>query len=331
MHVPRTPEPAERRSPVNRLIRSVLGLFAAPRVDMREDYEKVRRFQRNLAAPLAATSRAVDHEVPSEYGDHKIPVRVFHPREQTRNEVLVFFHGGGWVIGDVESYTPTCIRMADLTGCVVVAVDYRLAPEHPFPAGLQDCYQVARQLLQDPRPAGVENADDIVLIGDSSGGNLAAVVSLLLREHGHRVPSRQILVYPVTNWDHDPVTSPFDSVREYGEDLRLTNAEVQAYVEMYIPDPAQRQNWKLAPLLATDLSDQPRTLMITAAFDLLRDEAEAYAQALKQAGNDVTCLRVDNALHGFIALPRISRAVREAYESINMFLDGPQDEAEDKA
>ena len=311
----------QQRTPVNRFVRAILGLFAAPRVDMREDYEKVRRFQRHIAAPRVTTNRAVDHEVPSESGTHHISVRVFHPKEQTRDDVLVFFHGGGWVIGDIDSYTPTCINMADLTGAVVVAVDYRLAPEYPFPAGLEDCYQIIRSLLDDPTPAGIEHAENLVLIGDSAGANLAAVVSLRLHQEGHRGVARQILLYPVTYWDHNPATSPFDSVREHGEGLRLTNAEVQAYFDLYVPDPAGRKAWDVVPLVAQDLTNQPHTLVVTAEWDLLRDEGEAYGHALRSAGNKVHIHRVDGALHGFIALPRLSRAVRESYEVINAFLD----------
>lgn len=180
---------------------------------------------------------------------------------------------------------------------------------------------MARQLLEDPRPAGIENPDDIVLIGDSAGGNLAAVVSLLLRERGHRQASRQVLLYPVTQWDHDPETSPFESVREHGEDYRLTNTEVRDYFDLYAPDPEHRREWFVAPLMAKNLTAQPTTLVITAELDLLRDEAEAYGQALEDAGNTVKIHRVDGALHGFIALPKISRSVREAYEVINTFLD----------
>lgn len=317
----RSPDPTEKQPLLYRIVSGVLGLFAAPRIDMREDYEKVRKFQRTLAAPRAATNRAEDHEVPSAHGDHTIPVRVFHPKHQTRDDVLIFFHGGGWVIGDIESYTPTCMTMADLTGAVVVSVDYRLAPEHPFPAGLEDCYQIIRGLLTDPTPAGIENTDNIVLIGDSAGANLAAVVSLLLKHEGYAGVTRQILLYPVTYWEHDPETSPFDSVREHGTDLRLTNAEIQAYFDLYVPDAQQRKSWKIAPLLAEDLTNQPRTLVMTAELDLLRDEGEAYGQALKEAGNQVTTHRVDAALHGFIGLPRVSRSVREAYDVINEFLD----------
>lgn len=304
---------------MNRLLRAVLSLFAAPRLNMREDYEKVRRVQRLAALPVPRY-RFLDREITSEDGSHQILVRVFQPREQRRDDLLLFFHGGGWVTGDIESYTPACSTMADLTGCVVASVDYRLAPEHPFPAGLDDCYRVTRVLLEDPGRAGIADAGKIVLMGDSAGGNLAAVVSQLLHERGQLRISRQILLYPVTYWEHDPETSPFASVRNHGEDYRLTNTEVRDYIELYVPDPQQRRDPRVAPLLAKDLEGQPKTLLITAELDLLRDEGEAYGHALEQAGNAVRIHRVDGALHGFIALPRFSRSLREAYEVINEFL-----------
>lgn len=313
-----------RRSPVNRLFRAVLSLFAAPRLNVREDYDKVRRLRRHMAALAVPRYRGLDRQIMSDDGGHQVPVRVFQPKKQRRDDVLLFFHGGGWVSGDIESYTPACATMARLTGCVVASVDYRLAPEHPFPAGLEDCYRVARLLLEDPRRSGVEDADRIVLVGDSAGGNLAAAVSLLLKERGHRGASRQILLYPVTHWDHDPETSPFASVRNHGEDYRLTNTEVQDYLDLYVPDPEQRRDRLVAPLMATDHSGQPKTLLITAELDLLRDEGEAYGRALEEAGNAVRIHRVIGALHGFIVLPRFSQSLREAYEVINTFLsDNP--------
>ncbi|GAB3054384.1 alpha/beta hydrolase [Sediminivirga luteola] len=289
---------------------------------MREDYEKVRRMQRQLAALPVPRYRAGNWQTLPGDGDHQVPVRVFQPKERKRDDLLLFFHGGGWVTGDIESYTPACTTMADLTGCVVVSVDYRLAPEHPFPAGLEDCYRMARLVLEDPQRAGAGETGEVVLIGDSAGANLAAAVSLLLRERGQRGANRQILFYPVTHWDHDPATSPFPSVRHHGEGYRLTNTEVQDYFELYVPDPEQRRDRLVAPLLAEDLSGQPETLVVTAELDLLCDEGEAYGRALQEAGNAVRIHRVEGALHGFIVLPRFSRSLREAYEVINEFLDG---------
>lgn len=280
----------------------------------------MRRFQRTMARFPIPRHHALDEQVTTEDGRH-IPIRVFKPKEKRREEVLLFFHGG-WVTGDIESYTPACATMADLTGCVVTSVDYRLAPEHPFPAGLDDCVHVTRLMLDEPQRLGADDPERIVIVGDSAGGNLAAVVSQHMRDHGLRQATRQILLYPVTHWDHDPGTSPFASVRELGDDLRLTNTEMREYLDLYVPDPELRRDPRVAPLMATDFSRQPDTLLITAALDLLRDEGEAYGRALADAGNRVRIHRVDRALHGFIGLPRFSRALRDAYEVINEFLDG---------
>lgn len=306
---------------MNPLLRALLGLFAAPRVDMQEDYEKIRRRQRQLAVLTEPRYRAASWRTVTGDEDSHVPVRVFEPRELRRQDVLLFFHGGGWVTGDIESYTPACATMAELTGCRVVSVDYRLAPEHPFPQGLEDCFQVTRLLLEEPARAGIEDTGRLVLVGDSAGGNLAAVVSLLLRERGLPRVTRQILLYPVTHWDHDPATSPFDSVRAHGQDYRLTSTEIQDYFELYVPEVTRRRDRRVAPLLAEDLSDQPRTLLISAELDLLCDEGEAYGRALETAGNDVRIHRVEGALHGFISLPRFARSLRDAYEVINDFLD----------
>src|SRR5690606_35809201 len=131
----------------------------------------------------------------------------------------------------------------------------------PFPAGLEDCWRLIRAILEAPWRLGAESAERIVLVGDSAGGNLAAAASLLLRDRGLPVARRQILLYPVTHWDHDPRTTPFLSARRHGSDYRLTSTEVQDYLELYVPDPERRKDPLVSPLMAEDLSGQPATLL----------------------------------------------------------------------
>lgn len=312
--------------PIGRLARAVLGLFAAPRLNIREDYEKVRRLQRVLSWVPRDPERIQDHVVASPEG-HDIPVRVFLPKERTRDGVLLFFHGGGWAIGDVDTYTAACRTMADLAGQVVVSVDYRLAPEHPYPAGLKDCLHVTETLLDDPSLARVGGPQDVTLIGDSAGGNLVAAVTLALRETGRTLPGAQILLYPVTQWDHDPDTSPFQSVRDYGTGLRLTAAEVRDYITMYQPDQQMWTQPLISPLAEDDLGGLPRTLVVTAGLDLLRDEGEAFGEELRAAGTPARVERIDGALHGFIMLPRFARPLVAAYEHITSFLDGDDNDS----
>lgn len=308
--------PEHEQPPINPLVSGLLGLFAAPRINMREDYEKVRFAQRVLSWVPRLPDRSFDQVVTASEG-HEIPVRIFLPRQRTRAGVLVFFHGGGWATGDIDTYSATCHTLADLTGFIVCSVDYRLAPEHPFPAGLADCVEATEAILAES-----EEGEEVILVGDSAGGNLVAAVMLTLLEKGGALPHGQIMLYPVTQWDHDPATSPFESVRRYGTGLRLTAAEVQDYVEMYQPDPGERASPFMSPLVAADLSGQPRALVMTAELDLLRDEGEAYGWALRAAGTPTRIERVDGALHGFITLPRVSRTLATSYELINAFLDG---------
>jgi acetyl esterase len=322
--------PGHRPSPRKWLIKKLVAPFAAPRLDMSRDYELVRRFQQKLAAMRTPPGRTwEEHRIPGLGEDPEILVRVFRPRAQHDTTLLLFVHGGGWVTGDIDTYTPACTALAEATGRVVASVNYRLAPEHPFPAGLRDCYRVARTVIEDPDRLGA--ADRVVLVGDSAGGNLVAAVSLLLRDEHVRPAAQQILLYPVAHSDHDPATSPFESVREHGEDYRLTNTEVQQDLDLYVPDPRWRSHPLVAPLAAEDLSDQPETLVITAELDLLRDEGEAYGAALRAAGNSVSVHRMPQALHGFITLPRHARPVRRAHRIINAFLGGVRVEAPEDA
>ncbi|WP_035051308.1 alpha/beta hydrolase [Carnobacterium pleistocenium] len=305
---------------MNPLFRIILKLLSSPKINMQEDYVLVRKVQQLFSSKPKKGYRVLDKKIYSKDRSHDIPVRIFYPKEPLNEDVLVFFHGGGWVIGDIDTYTPACINMADLTGRVVYSVDYRLAPEHPYPSGLEDCYRVAETLMTHLELAGLMEASQITLIGDSAGGNLVAAVSLMLRDRGKTVPAKQVLLYPVTYWDHTE-NSPFESIRTNGYEYGLTAKKVQEYMEMYEPDLTNRKNPYISPLMAEDLTQQPKTLVITAEFDPLRDEGEMYGIALKEAGNDVVIQRIGGTVHGFINYPKIVVPVTAAYQAINNFLN----------
>lgn len=256
----------------------------------------------------------------------EIPVRVFCPKSDQGRKVLIFFHGGGWVTGNIDTYTHICVNMARQTKHTVVSVDYRLAPEHPFPAGLEDCYFAAREIFLQLSSLACRSCD-ITLIGDSAGGNLAAAVSLMAKDRGEFMPDRQILLYPSTYSDHSE-KSPFDSIRENGTDYILTSKRVQSYMELYVSKETDRCSPYVAPLLAQDLSCQPKTLIITAQFDLLRDEGEAYGERLREFQNDVTVCRIEDALHGFLVLPKRSETVQKCYRIIRNFLSDENEQGE---
>lgn len=209
---------------INKAMRAALSVLSYSEADIKKSYRIERRLKdisgRRLKKP--SLYRIWEHKVIC--GDHEVPVRIFIPSGHENHRILIFFHGGGWVTGSIDSYDAVCADMAKLTGRVVVSVDYRLAPEYPFPAGLEDCYAVTREIFLDDSLLGTKSKE-IVLIGDSAGGNLVAAVSLMSRDRGEFMPSRQILIYPATGNDHSD-DSPFPSVRENGTDYQIGRAHV---------------------------------------------------------------------------------------------------------
>ncbi|MEG2074303.1 MAG: alpha/beta hydrolase, partial [Angelakisella sp.] len=268
--------------PISKVMRAALRAISVARPDVRDSYERTRRLFDAAHPPIADDAFYIwDHTVTS--GDHNIPVRIFMPEVAMPEHVIVFFHGGGWVTGNIESYTTVCSRTARLTHCGVVSVDYSLAPEHPFPAGLEDCYAATREVFASLDGFGID-ANNVFLMGDSAGGNLAAAVSLLCAQRGEFMPRKQILIYPCTYNDHS-INSPYPSITENGTDYILTSKSVCEYLELYLGDSGECNSPYFAPLLAKDLSGQPQTLILTAEFCPLRDEGEDYGKRLLADGN----------------------------------------------
>lgn len=308
---------------ISRLTTAALRALSYPDLDVKKNYRLDRAVKKLLHTRVGFIFDTWDHTVILD--GREIPVRSFHPGDLRSREVFLFFHGGGWVTGDIDSYTPFCGTLAKQTGRRVLSVDYRLAPEFRFPCGLEDCYAVARLLYANCADLGI-TAEDILLIGDSAGGNLAAAVSLMAADRGEFMPRRQVLLYPAVQSDFSE-TSPFASVRENGEGYLLTADRIADYLALYMRDEGDLLDPYFSPLMARDLSGQPETLVITAEYDPLRDEGEAYAARLREAGVPVTLHRVPDALHGFLSLPPIFDAVRQAYAHLGAFLgDTPADE-----
>lgn len=311
--------------PINKKMMTALRKLLYSEKDLKDTYQLERKMV-NMTHPhiLKPFFRMWDHEV--SFGDHKIPVRIFFPSKEGIYPLLIFFHGGGFVTGNINSYSKVCTHMANITKHIVLSVDYRLAPEDPFPAGLEDCYAVVKEVMANTLLFN-RVIQDITLIGDSAGANLAAAVSLLARDRGEFKISKQILLYPSTYNEHSDA-SPYPSVKENGHDYLLTQKRMIDYIDLYIRDKADLQNPYVAPLLAKDFSNQPDTLIITAEYDLLRDEGEAYGEKLKAAGNKVQIHRIEDAIHGFIALSPLFSEVKECYAIINRFLKEESNEKE---
>ena len=288
-----------------------------PDIDIKKNY-KIERMLNNLAKPkIKLLYNMWDHSIM--FGNHFIPVRIFLPKKRTRREIFIFFHGGGWVSGNIETYTKPCVNLANNTGCCVISVDYRLAPEFPYPNALLDCYFAVKEIYNNFKMFDTEKKD-FILIGDSAGGNLTAAVSIMARDRGEFNISKQILIYPATFNNHTE-TSPFESVRANGYDYLLTAKKICDYMDLYIQDEKYRNDVYFAPLLSENLRDQPKTLVVTAEYDPLRDEGEAYGKKLAEFGNDAEIYRMKDALHGFFTLPARFVHVKQLYTVINTFLE----------
>lgn len=307
--------------PINRITAAALAAVTYAQPDIKKRYKAGRAFNNAVHYPRTPSDKIRDITLEADDGA-QIPMRLFIPDTKRSDEVILFFHGGGWVTGNVESYTNTCTAMANNTGRRVLSVDYRLAPEYTFPRAPEDCYCAARALYTGKLSDDIGGAPNAVtLVGDSAGANLCAVVSLMARDRGEFRVGQQILFYPAVYHDHTE-NSPFPSVKENGTGYLLTSKRICDYMDLYMPDKEKRLNPYFAPLLDKDLTGQPRTLVITAEYDVLRDEGETYAAKLKKFGCDVNVYRMRGALHGFMSLPERFSHVKKAYELMSEFLRG---------
>ena len=242
-----------------------------------------------------------------ELAGRDIIIRIYTPDGPGPFPALVYFHGGGWVVGNLDTHDQTCRELSDKTPCVVVAVEYRLSPEHLFPAALGDCYESLIWVSENSKALNVKT-DWLAVGGDSAGGNLATVVSMLARDRKGPKICWQMLVYPVTN------LSSFDtkSYEERGQGNFLTTPLMEWFRNHYIPDEAARHSSLASPLLSENLSDLPPAWILTAEYDPLCEEGEAYARALHNAGVPTTCVRYNGMFHPFWLFAGAMKATHDA-------------------
>lgn len=253
--------------------------------------------------PPDSVASVTDRTVPAPDGD--VPVRVYRPTEDEHLPALVFFHGGGWMLGDLDTHDAFCRALANATECVVVAVDYRLAPEHRFPAGLEDCYAATCWVANNAETLGTA-PDSLAIAGDSAGGTLAVGVSLLARDRGGPDIDAQVLAYPAT--DHDFGT---DSYEENARGYFITRTDMERFWDGYLRSDRDGDHAYASPLRAQRLDGLPSTFVLTCGFDPLRDDGRALASRLSEAGVPTHHLQYDDMIHGFLTMladPEIDRA-----------------------
>jgi acetyl esterase len=264
-----------------------------------------------LAGPAPKMARVEDHDIPVEGGT--IPVRVLVP-PQAVHGVIVYLHGGGWVIGTIDEYETMARKLAERTSCAIVLVGYRLAPEHRYPTAVDDSY-AALEWTAEHLEAIAGRADaPLIVAGDSAGGNLTAIMALRARDRNGPPITLQVLIYPVTDADFDR-----PSYRDAENQLILTREAMVWFWDHYAPDASHRAEPDASPARAVDLAGLPPAVVLTAEHDVLRDEGEEYAERLTQAGVPVDFRRHTGQMHGFftlLMLPGSERGYQQVVKAI---------------
>ena len=288
--------------PLDPQMKAVLDTMAAAKVPPFHQLtpQEARKVMGRRAAPGEPTpvARVEDRKIPGPGGD--IPVRIYTPNGNPPFGSLIYFHGGGWVLGDIELTDEPCRMLTKGAGCVTVSVDYRLAPEHKFPAAPEECYAATKWVADNAAAIGVDN-NRLAVGGTSAGANLAAAVALMARDRGAPRIAYQLLVYPAT-------TSVLDtpSHREFSKDgFILSRADMEWFWGHYLNGEADRSNPYACPAYAKTLRGLPPAFVITAEFDPLRDEGEAYAARLRDDGVTAVLKRYEGVTHGFFGMPAL--------------------------
>jgi acetyl esterase len=279
-----------------------------------------RRIYRDTRAALSPTPPEVS-QARLLVGEGPVAMRAYRPAGADKQEplpALVYFHGGGWTIGDLDTHDALCRQLANGARCAVISVDYRLAPEAPFPAAVDDCIAATRYVARHAEQLGIKR-EKIAVGGDSAGGNLAAVVALQARDAGEPRIAFQLLIYPATDQ-----RCGFASHTRNGNGYLLTREGIEFFRSCYLPDRRDWEDWRASPLLAKSLAGLPPAFVITAGYDPLVDEGRAYAERLAREGTEVAYRQYDDMVHGFLlfggvldsanaALNECSAALRRAF------------------
>jgi acetyl esterase len=260
--------------------------------------------------PYPAGLSVSDHEISA---DRPLRVRVYRPKSDRALPALVYMHGGGWVVGSINSHDGITAALANDTPCVVISVDYARAPEHPFPAAVEDCQAAVAWVFDNAETLGID-AEAIAVGGDSAGGNLAASMTFAFRGTSRRIRG-QLLLYPCVDIDFST-----GSYRSEANAPYLKAAEMVWFWAQYCPDGESRSNPLAVPMRQADLSNLPPAFVVVAEHDPLRDEGRAYAEKLRAAGNDVTFRPGHGLIHGFLRARGFARSARDEHAAMTAWL-----------
>lgn len=299
------------RMAVDPMIQGMLNqLNAAPRVALENMSAQVFRSQGSTFPPTTPVEVGEVRNDTIPLPDRTLPIRIYTPKSSAGAPLpaLVFYHGGGWVVGDLDSHDQICRVLSNIGKCLVISVEYRLAPEHKFPAAVDDAYDALKWIVDHADQFGVDNSR-IAVGGDSAGGNLAAVAAIIAKERGTPTIAYQFLLYPSTGYKEAP-----PSIQENAEGYMLTSEMMNWFRKQYLNSGEELVHPYFAPILHRDLSGLPPAFIATAQFDPLRDVGEAYAEELRKNGVSVTHKNFDTLIHGFANFHGLVPAATTALE-----------------
>lgn len=302
---------------MNRLVNKVIKDISNKDINLTKNYKIIRGLQQVLNPSFLYKNEYEDIAV--DLFDRKIMCRVFNSNKETKkNKVIIYIHGGGWVTGSIDSYTKACVDLSKQTNRIVISIDYRLAPEYPYPAGFNDCYEIVKLFMENLNELGLSE-EDVCLMGDSAGGNLVSAISLRATKEKTFKVKEQILLYPALQTNYTNATK-YKSVIDNGQDYLLTQKQLQDYMSLYVSNKEDLKSIYVCPLNKKILFNQPRTLIITCDNDPLRDEGKAFAKKLKLFFNDVQYYNLDGAIHGVFNNPIDKKYKTIIFDKIKQFL-----------
>ena len=302
-------------------IRTLLVLFKWRKPTYQMSLDEIQRTNQARLSPLLSwlflgakptLDRVVDTSLSGRHGE--IPIRLYYPDAEGPLPLVVFYHGGGWVTGSLETHDVICRRVAQEAGVLLAAVDYRLAPWHRFPVPVEDCYDATCWLVDQATSLGARH-DCTIVMGDSAGGNIATVVCLMARDLQGPAIARQVLIYPAVDG-----TRSYPSHQRYPDAPLLPKVSMDFFVDCYARHETDLRAPYFSPLLAADVSQLPPALILTAEYDPLHDEAVAYAEKLQKAGVAVKYTDYPGMIHAFLSFPRFCQGAQPAFAEIATFI-----------
>lgn len=274
---------------------------------IKRHYKLYRTIQKVIYANFAAKYE--------DYLVNDIKIKIFR---SPNNQIIFYIHGGGWTLGSAQTYVNACNRISKQLNRTVISIDYRLAPEYPFPTGFNDCYNTIKAIISNYQRYHI-SLKDIIIMGDSAGANLATAVAIKAKKSKEFQISKEILLYPLTQTDFSKY-SPYKSITENANNYFLSRQNVQEYLKLYVKDKKDLNSPYIAPLKSKNLFKMPKTLIITAEFDILRDEGYAYAKKLKRYFNKVEYHNLPKTIHGFFTNYLCFKDAEQAMNYIKLFI-----------